>query len=53
MIRRKSDGMVVFKTLLCIVGALLLVLVCVMLVGVIISLILEIKDMIEWSEIKK
>lgn len=45
--------MVVLKTLLCIVCALLLVLVCVILVGGIISLIQEIKDMIEWSEIQK
>lgn len=45
--------MVLFKTLLYIVGALLLVLVCVMLVGAIIALIQEIKDMIEWSEIQK
>jgi len=39
--------MVVFKTLLYIVGALLLVLVCVMLVGAIISLIQDIKDMLK------
>lgn len=39
--------MVVLKTLLYIVGALLLVLVCVMLVGAIISLIQDIKDMLK------
>ena len=46
--------MVVLKTLLYIVCALLLmVLVCVILVGAIFALIQEIKDMIEWSEIQK
>ena len=45
--------MVVLKTLLFIVFALLLVLVCVILVGAIFALIQEIKDMIEWSEIQK
>ncbi len=45
--------MVVLKTLLGIVCVLLLVLVCVILVGAIIALIQEIKDMIEWSEIQK
>lgn len=45
--------MVVLKTLLCIIAGLLLVLVCTILVGAIISLIYEIKDMIEWSEIQK
>lgn len=39
--------MVVFETLLYIVGALLLVLLCVMLVGAIISLIHDIKDMLK------